>query len=116
MSSNTFKFIVASLGCTMAGGHRISLGDGVVAKGRAIEVPFDGSQNADASDGGGTSGRRSVAGWSIGTACDLKMVHMAQVMQTYLSSAMSNRQIAWDAYLGGLMQRLTGRVLRWLSL
>ena len=63
----------------------------------------------------GRQAAEALQHWSIAAAHGLKMVQVPQVMQAYPSPAMDNQQIAWDAYLGGLTQELTGRVLRWLS-
>ena len=63
----------------------------------------------------GRQAAEALQGWSIAAARGLKMGQVAQVMQAYPSVAMGNQQIAWDAYLGGLTQGFTGRVLRWLS-
>ena len=63
----------------------------------------------------GRQAAESLQGWSIAAARGLKTGHVAQVMQAYPSLAMGNQQIAWNAYLGGLTQGLTGRVLRWLT-
>lgn len=58
---------------------------------------------------------RYLDGLDFAAARSLKMGHVAQVMQAYPSPAIGNQQIAGDAYLGGLTQRLTGCALRWLT-
>lgn len=63
----------------------------------------------------GRQAAEALQGWSIAAERGLKMGDVARVMQAYPSLATGNQQIAWDAYVGGLTQGLTGRALRWLN-
>ena len=63
----------------------------------------------------GRQAAEALQGWAIATERNLKMGDVARVMQAYPTLAAGNQQIAWDAYVGGLTQGLTGRALKWLS-
>lgn len=68
---------------------------------------------------GATMVGRNVAeamqGWVIAVQHGMKVGDIAKAMQAYPSLGTGNQQVAWDAYLEGLTQGITGRVLRWLA-
>lgn len=63
----------------------------------------------------GRNAAEALQPWAIAGEQGLKMSDIARVMQAYPSLGTGNQQVGWDAYLDGLTQGLTGRVLRWLA-
>ena len=57
----------------------------------------------------------TLQAWTLAGDNGLKMADVARTMQAYPSLATGNQQVAWDAYLDGLTDGVTGRVLRWLA-
>ena len=63
----------------------------------------------------GHNAAEALQAWAIAGERGLKMGDVARVMQAYPSLGTGNQQVAWDAYLDGLTQGVTGRALRWLA-
>ena len=63
----------------------------------------------------GQRAAETLQAWTLAGDHRLKMADVARTMQAYPSLATGNQQLAWDAYLEGLTDGFTGRLLRWLS-
>ena len=63
----------------------------------------------------GQRAAETLQAWTLAGDHRLKMGTVARTMQAYPSLATGNQQLAWDAYLDGLTDGFTGRLLRWLS-
>ena len=63
----------------------------------------------------GQRAAETLQAWTLAGDNGLKMGTVARTMQAYPSLATGNQQLAWDAYLDGLTDGFTGRLLRWLS-
>lgn len=63
----------------------------------------------------GQRAAETLQAWTLASDNGLSMADIARTMQAYPSLGTGNQQVAWDAYLDGLTEGVTGRLFRWLA-